>query len=459
MRRQLGTRSLFYQFRGRSSPGRSTAIASPQLNIVANATCAGCGCVCDDIELHHDGRTIREARNACERGEAWFREPTGEPQSPGVLLDAAVEEAAEILHAADLPLVFGLGYATCEAQREAIALAEQLGGTIDTETSLSHGSMEMAAQLGGKITCTLGEVKNRADFVLYWGANPAQTHPRHFERYTLTPKGKYTPNGRADRTLVVVDVRETASTAAADVFLCIRPGQDFEALTILRAVVQGSRFDEAKLAATGLTLDQLRDLSRRMKKARYGIVFVGMGLFQTRGEFMNCAAVTALVIELNSWTRFISMPMRSPGNVSGADAVLSYTTGYPFAVNFSRGYPRYNPDEFSAAGLLSRGEVDAALIVGTDSLTKLPQAARDHLSRIPTITLDAKPPSLGSSVHITTAAVAAGTVYRMDKVPLTLRPPLTSPNVSDEVAIRLIRDALAKKAAWYPTAAAVMSAK
>ncbi|QEL19965.1 formylmethanofuran dehydrogenase subunit B [Limnoglobus roseus] len=440
---------------------RSTTITTllPPLSVVPNATCAGCGCVCDDIELQHDGRSIYVAKNACERGEAWFREQTVERQSSEVLLDAAVEAAAEILHAADLPLVFGLGDSTCEAQREAIALAEQLGGTIDTETSLSHGSMEMAAQLGGKITCTLGEVKNRADFVLYWGANPAETHPRHFERYTLTTTGKYTPSGRADRTLVVVDVRETASTAEADVFLRIRPGQDFEALSILRAVVQGSRFDEAKLAATGLTLDQLRDLSRRMKKARYGIVFVGMGLFQTRGTFMNCAAVTALVIELNSWTRFISMPMRSPGNVSGADAVLSYTTGYPFAVNFSRGYPRYNPGEFSAAGLLARGEVDAALIVGTDAAARLPQAARDHLSRIPTITLDAKPPTFTPRVHITTAAVAAGTVYRMDKVPLTLRPPITSAAPSDETVLRLIRDALAKKSAWYPTAAAVMPAK
>ena len=50
--------------------------------------------------------------------------------------------------------------------------------------------------MGGKVSCTLGEVKNRADFIIYWGGNPAECHPRHFTKYSLTQKGKFTPNGR-----------------------------------------------------------------------------------------------------------------------------------------------------------------------------------------------------------------------------------------------------------------------
>ena len=57
--------------------------------------------------------------------------------------------------------------------------------------------------MGGKITCTLGEVKNRADFIVYWGGNPAECHPRHFTKYTLMQKGKFIPRGRADRTVVL----------------------------------------------------------------------------------------------------------------------------------------------------------------------------------------------------------------------------------------------------------------
>lgn len=436
-----------------------------QLAVTPHATCAGCGCTCDDIQLEDDGIRVTRAENACGLGETWFRDHTAERRFPDALIDGreapladAIDAAAELLTRADMPLIYGLGRATCEAQRQAAALAERLGATIDTETSLSHAAMELAAQAGGKITCTLGEIRNRADLVIYWGANPAVTHPRHMERYT-TGRGKFTPRGRTDRTLVVVDTRDTPSTAAADVFLRIRPNADFEALTVLRAVVQGKPFDAAQLTATGLGVDQLRDLAGRMKRARYGAFFVGMGLFRTRGHFMNCAAVTALAIDLNAFARFISMPLRTPGNVGGADAILSYTTGHPFGVNFSRGYPRYNPGEFTAADLLERGDVDAALVVGGESLNQLPPAAHDGLTRIPSILLDGKPIPGRSGIQITTAAggvTAPGTVYRMDKVPLTTRPPLTSPYPSDEEVLRRIRAAVGKKSEWCPTATAAM---
>ena len=103
------------------------------------------------------------------------------------------------------------------------------------------------------MTCTLGEVKNRADFIIYWGGNPAECHPRHFTKYTLMPKGKYVPNGRKGRTMVLVDIRETSSAKAADIFLQIRPGKDFEVLTTLRALVKGQTVRPEAVAETGLT--------------------------------------------------------------------------------------------------------------------------------------------------------------------------------------------------------------
>ena len=42
----------------------------------------------------------------------------------------------EVKNRADLPLVYGLSNITCEAQREAVALAELTGGVIDSHTSL-----------------------------------------------------------------------------------------------------------------------------------------------------------------------------------------------------------------------------------------------------------------------------------------------------------------------------------
>jgi formylmethanofuran dehydrogenase subunit B len=113
------------------------------LNVVKNATCTFCGCVCDDIELHADGDRIVKAKNACSLGDAWFKHHTAERAFPDALidgqpasLDAAIQAAADYLYDANMPLVYGLSNVTCEAQREAVALAESIGGVIDSHTSL-----------------------------------------------------------------------------------------------------------------------------------------------------------------------------------------------------------------------------------------------------------------------------------------------------------------------------------
>jgi formylmethanofuran dehydrogenase subunit B len=309
--------------------------------------------------------------------------------------------------------------------------------------------------LGGKVTCTLGEVKNRADLILYWGGNPAECHPRHFTKYTLTQKGKFVPQGRKGRTMVLVDIRETPSARAADLFLQIQPGKDFELVTTLIALVKGRPVNRERVLETGVTVEQLQDLVDRMKRARFGVLFFGMGLSMTRGKHMNSASVLTLVTELNAFTKFVAMPMRGHGNVTGADMVVRWTTGYPFGVNLSRGYPRFNPGEFSTVDLLVRGDNDAALILGADPGATMPQPAIDHLARIPTIVLDPKVTHTSrlARVHITTAATgisAPGTVYRMDEVPLPLRPALRSPYPTDEEVLRRIRQVAAAKPPWTP---------
>ena len=311
--------------------------------------------------------------------------------------------------------------------------------------------------MGGKVTCTLGEVKNRADLIVYWGGNPAECHPRHFTRYTLTPKGKFVPNGRKDRTMVLVDIRETPSAKAADVFLQVRPTKDFEVITALRALLKGQPVDTRLVEETGLTLGQLRDLIDRMKSCRFGVLFFGMGISMTRGKYMNSAALLTLAAELNAFTKFVAMPMRGHGNVTGGDVVLRWTTGYPFGVNLARGYPRFNPGEYSTVDLLVRGDCDAALVLGADPGATMPRPAIDHLARIPTIVLDPKVTHTSklARVHITTAATgvsAPGTVYRMDEVPLPLRPALKSPYPTDEEVVRRIYRAAAAKPPLAPPA-------
>src|SRR5262249_61580873 len=87
--------------------------------------------------------------------------------------------------------------------------------------------------------------------------------------------------------------------------------------------------------------------------------------------------------------------------------------------------------------------------------TPMPQPATAPLASTPTTGLDPKatPTSRLSRVHIPTAPTgisSPGTVYRMDEVPLPLRPALKSPYPSDEEIVRRIAQAVGRKPAWLP---------
>jgi formylmethanofuran dehydrogenase subunit B len=412
--------------------------------IVEDATCTFCGCVCDDITLKVKGEQIVEAKSACVLGKAWFLNHEPEHR-PSCLVDgkpASVEDgvrrAAEILTEAKYPITYGLSDTTSEAQRVAVSITDWAGGIVDTTTSVCHGPSGMAFQGVGEVTCTLGEIKNRGDLIIFWGSNPAESHPRHFTKYSLMTKGLFTPRGRKDRTCVLVDVRRTKSAKAADIFLRVKPRSDFEALWTLRALAKDIELDPAKVEAdTGVPLGDWQDLMDRMKRAKFGVMLFGMGLTMTRGKHLNTTALLALARDMNRHTRFVCKPMRGHGNVTGADNVVTWQTGYPFGVNLGRGFPRFNPGEYTTSDVLARREADAALIIASDPMANFSEPARRHLKSIPYIALDPKetPTTRSATVAFCTAAYGIntpGTVYRMDDVPIPLRPAFDSPHPSDQ---------------------------
>lgn len=417
--------------------------ASPELQIVQDATCTFCGCVCDDIELHVKDSHITEAKKACVLGKAWFLNHSVEDRASCLIhgqpasLEDGYQKAAEILTTGKYPIIYGLSDSPCEAQRVAVSIADWISGTIDTTTSVCHGPSGMAFQGVGEVTCSLGEVTNRGDMIIFWGSNPAESHPRHFTKYSLMPKGMFLPNGRKDRTCVIVDVRKTKSAKAADIFVQIKPRADFEGLWTLRALAKGIELDPVQVKHdTGVELAVWQDLMDRMKRCKFGVIFFGMGLTMTRGKHANSEALLALTRDMNAFTRFVAKPNRGHGNVTGADNVVSWRTGYPFGVNHARGYPRFNPGEYTTSDTLANREADSGMTIACDPMANFSEPARRHLASIPFIALDTKetPTTRAAAVAFTVATYGintGGTVYRMDDVPIPLRPAFPSPNPSD----------------------------
>ncbi|MCA9212014.1 MAG: formylmethanofuran dehydrogenase subunit B, partial [Planctomycetales bacterium] len=216
--------------------------------VFQDVACTVCGCVCDDLRITVDDGRVTKADGACYLAEPWYLEqgskqpPVAEIDGLAAPLDEAIERAAAILQDARSPLIYGLSRSSTDGQRSAVRLADQVRATIDTTASTCHAASIMAIQEVGESTCSLGEIKNRADLVIFWGANPAKSHPRHMERYSADPVGMFVPNGRSDRTVVVVDVEPNETTELADIFIQVSPGQDFEAIWTLRCLLRELRW-------------------------------------------------------------------------------------------------------------------------------------------------------------------------------------------------------------------------
>jgi formylmethanofuran dehydrogenase subunit B len=399
------------------------------------ATCGGCGLVCDDITaVVSEGGELERLIRTCPLGDAWFAArvapapPAARIDGREVELDRALDEAGEILAAARAPLVYGLGQTSCEAQRVAVALADSIGAVIDPAGPLLDGSSGLAYQARGTSTATLGDVRDRAEVVVVWRADPAATHPRLFERLRLPD-----PN----RVLVVVDERRTATAEKADVFLELPADHDVEALWTMRAIA-----GEAPIADPAALDPRLAELVTRLRGCANGAI-----LHHVRGH-VEALALHALVRDLSRITHIVAVTLRHEGNAAGAEDVLAWQTGYPAAVSFAGGYPRASPGELSAAAVLARGDADAALVVGSDPLEHLPPAAAARLRAVPVVSVDARATATADAARVafTTAAAGVhrpGVVHRLDGVPVPLHALLASSRPSDEEVLEAIAGRLA----------------
>jgi formylmethanofuran dehydrogenase subunit B len=471
------------------------------MSIVNAVTCPVCGCLCDDIELTIADGKVAQVKNGCSMCESKFlnyisehRTKTPLIRKEGKLVPVSYEEAihksAEILANANYPILYGWSSTDCEAQRAGVALAEEIGGVLDNTAVVCHGPSILSVQEVGIPTATLGQIRHRADLIIYWGCNPWSAHPRHLERYTSFTEGRFEDSewksyinkvkasagrkkmlslerkgvlkqryekpvqtvsdnkppaalGKEGRKLIVIDVRKSMTAEMADYFIQVEPGKDYELMQAIRALVRDQELDIDEVA--GIPVEYLQELVDAMINCQFGVIFFGMGLTQSAGKFRNIDVAISLIRDLNMRTKFMIMPMRGHFNVTGANTVFTWQSGYPYAVDFSLGYPRYNPGETTVVDILFRKESDAALVIASDPASNFPRKAVDHLVKNPLIVIDPhmNVTSLVADVVFPSAIVGiekAGTAYRMDHVPLPLKKVVDPPEglLSDEEILQRI---------------------
>lgn len=393
--------------------------------LVEHVTCLGCGCSCDDIAVAVSDGRIAEARGACPLGVSWFgdgRVPAiARAHASTVTVDAALDAAATLLDRARRALVFLGTDTSCETQRAAVEVADTLHAVVDGVSSSTVAAGILAAQRRGRVGATLGEVRNRADCIVFWGTDPAARYPRYASRYAPEPAGLFVPDGRRGRRLVSVDVGDARGPADADLRIHVRADQELDAIAALRAAVAGRPLGGAHFDGA------LEDLARTLSAARYAIIVYDAEPGGLPPEPARAESLTALGQQLNAVTRASVTPLRAGGNRVGAESVLTWQTGYPMTVDFSRGVPRFRPDD-GARALIASGAVDAVLVTG--------RPLGIALDAVRSVVIGPAASATPGEVAIDTGIAGiheSGTAFRMDDVPLPLRAPVPGPPVTAEV--------------------------
>ena len=195
--------------------------------------------------------------------------------------------------------------------------------------------------------------------------------------------------------MLSVDVGDARGAADADRRFALPAEDEVATLTALRALLAlppGGIADNVVAPASDPVAAAIwaraRVLAQALVAGRYVLIVAdgerGPGIAPAV-DHARVSALIALAQALNTPTRAALSLLRAGGNRSGADSVLTAQTGYPVAVDFARGWPRYRPHDGTAAQLAARREVDALILIGdADALTPDLSAA---LATVPAVVI------------------------------------------------------------------------
>ncbi|MDF1558390.1 MAG: formylmethanofuran dehydrogenase subunit B [ANME-2 cluster archaeon] len=404
-------------------------------------TCTGCALLCEDIQVRVDNNRIEQVEHACLKGKARIfgckHVAVPAVNGAGVSIDDAINEAARILKGAKNPLLYGWSNSTSEAQMAGIELARTLGGVLDSTSSFCQGITINEIIKGTIPSCTLEEVREQADVMIFWGADPMSSHPRHLSRYSYFPRGELRQRGyEEDRTAISIDVWQSRTAKICkDMFYRIPPGGDAE---FMRGLMDGLSGRVPKLSFD-FDVKRILELAAVLKKAEFGVIFAGLGLVYSMKE--DFGLLSEFMDTLNRFSNFSLIPMAGHFNMRGFNQNLYDETGYIYRVKFVKS-KAVSGVEYSVVEQIKHG-ADAVLVVGSDPLASLPASISRRLKDIPVILID---PCMNLTSQVADVTIpcsisgidVGGTAVRMDGKTMEISPLVQGVNMSDAMIIKRI---------------------
>jgi formylmethanofuran dehydrogenase subunit B len=418
---------------------------------IESAICPGCACLCDDIDLTvRDGR-IDQAANICLWGAGKLfsqkrfhpkksRRRLSTPQIKRrglwqtVTYEAAVARTAEILTQSRRPVIYGLTNSGSWAQTAALALARRARARLEPADLAFKAPYYQSLLKYGLYFAPLEVIRDEADTVLFWGANPLHSCPRHVVRYSMFARGKFTERGIEERRLAAVDLHRTELAGLVQLFLEIAPGEE---LTLLQGLL------DTLVSGQTPAGNGVRRLAAFLQESAYGVIYFGRGVsYGPAAQVVDgLARLAARLREQGPWILF---PLSADFNSAGLYHLLLRELGTPFAPDFSAG-----SEATAHADPVDLTAVDALVVVGADLFWFLsPDALHDlKARRVPVVALSPFANRTAGHADVAIPVALAGVetsevAYRMDGLPLFLPEIVPSPLWSDSQVLRAVTQAL-----------------
>lgn len=380
--------------------------------------CGGCSCLCESVSEPSE----------CGLHFTWATRsiPDLKATVDGIRVDVAeaIRAARRSMSTARSPLICGGGASTVDTQRSMVDLAERFDSFLDSAES-DAGQWDRAFQIQGQATATWGEVRDRADILLYWRFDPRQSHPRHFARF-VGPQGSIEGLQPTPRLVRIAGNTEERDGPWHQV-LSWNPAADLEVLQWMRCWLRNPNWRSPRPDLhADVPGEEIRGLLAQIRESGFAAVVCGPTVADGPLGLAVSTGLLRWVRELNRFARAVIVRETRTANATGRTEVFSWRTGYPGAIRFTGKGPQYDPLRFTARTLLSRRRVDCVLVVEPDRdfpFTRELIEFRARGGRL--VVAGGDHPELfeDADISIPTARAildVSGEMYRADGVPLRL---------------------------------------
>ena len=343
-------------------------------------TCPHCGLLCDDLSVEVNNLSVSLDADKPSTCKNHFEDaslddgkiPTPSINGVAASTKDALQAASRILTQSKQPLISGMigDVQTC---RNAIALAEKVGGVADHANGSRMRANSATMQRLGEVKTTLAEVRNRADCVVILGSNVLNNFPRLYERI-LCPEKALRGESAQKKNIFVLDIdvncdKSQQSKFKNITFLNLEASSIEEIVQRLLGIVN----QKIKTANNNNYITQaLSQLHQVINSSQYTTIIWSTAEFKPDTCEQTLQSITQLIKVLMSKQRVVGLTLGGSKAEITATQVSTWQTGVPLPVAFMTGAPVHDPLLFDGMKMLQNNEVDSLLWVATYSSNDTP---------------------------------------------------------------------------------------